>query len=116
MFSCFAFASLVGISIGITSCAIEVKLTAICVITTEMKKYKSINQKKRKKHDKIVLLGKFKLNSIEVLIFKVLIDSNISQDEFALINNVLEEFQEMKEEIKIVMINKLYIKHSCLIV
>ena len=47
LFSCFAFASLVGISIGITSCAIEVKLTAICVITTEMKKYKSINQKKK---------------------------------------------------------------------
>ena len=78
-----------------------------------MKKYKSINQKKRKKHDKIVLLGKFKLNSIEVLISKVLIDSNISHDEFALINNVLEE---MKEEIKIVMINKLYIKQCCLIV
>ena len=115
MFSCFAFASLVGISIGITSCAIEVKLTAICVIT-QMKRYKSINQKKRKKHDKMVLLGKFKLNSMEVLISKVLIDSNISHDEFALINNVPEEFQEMKEEIKIVMINKLYIKHSCLIV
>ena len=62
------------------------------------------------------MLEKFKLNSIEVLISKVLIDSNISHDEFAFINNVLEEFQEMKEEIKIVMINKLYIKQFCLIV
>ena len=46
------FASLVGISIGITSFAIGVK---ICVIAARNKKYKSINKKKRKKPDKIVL-------------------------------------------------------------
>ena len=58
-----AFASLVGISIGITSSAIGVN---ICVITTGIKRHKSINKKKKKKHDKIVLLAKCKLNSIEV--------------------------------------------------
>ena len=57
-------------------------------------------KKKRKKHDKIVLLAKSKLNSMEVLISKSLIDSNISHDEFVLINNVLKEFYDMKEEIK----------------
>ena len=62
---------------------------------------KSIIKKKKKKHDKIVLLAKFKLNSIEVLISKALIDSNISHDEFVLINNVLKEYEEMKEEVKI---------------
>ena len=46
------------------------------------------------------MLAKSKLNSIEVLIYKALIDSNISHDEFALINNVLKEFYDMKEEIK----------------
>ena len=56
--------------------------------------------KKKKKHDKIVLLAKSKLNNIQVLIFKALIDSNISHDEFALINNVLKEHDNMKEEIK----------------
>ena len=35
---------------------------------------------------------KFKLNGIEVLISKDLMDSNISHDEFILINNVLKEF------------------------
>ena len=44
----FAFASLVGVQIGIASSTIELK---ICVITTGIKKYKSIN-KKNKKHDK----------------------------------------------------------------
>ena len=45
-------------------------------------------KKKKKKHDKIVLLGKDKLNTIEVLISKVLIDSYISHDEFVSMNNV----------------------------
>ena len=40
------------------------------------------------------------LNGIEVLISKALIDSNISHDEFALINDVLKEYEEMKDEIK----------------
>ena len=93
----WAFASLVGIPIGITSSVIGLK---ICVITAGIKKYKSIIKKKKKKHDKIVLLAKSKLNSIEVLISKALIDSNISHDEFVLINNVLKEFYDMKEELK----------------
>ena len=64
------------------------------------KKYKSIIKKKKKKNDKIVLLAKTKLKSIEVLISKVLFDSVISYDEFVLINNVLKGYDEMKEEIK----------------
>ena len=71
----------------------------ICAIAAGIKKYKSIIKKKRK-HDKTVLLAKSKLNSIEVLISKVLIDSNISHDGFVLINNVLKEYDDMKEEKK----------------
>ena len=89
------FAPLVGIPIGITSSVVGLE---ICVITTGIKKYKS--KIKKKKHFKIVLLAKSKLNSMEVLISKGLIDSNISHDEFILINNVLKEFYDMKEKIK----------------
>ena len=46
------------------------------------------------------MLGKSKLKSIEVLISKVLIDSNISDDESSLINNVPKEFDDINEEIK----------------
>ena len=63
-----AFASLVGIPIGTTNSAIGLKL---CVITAGIKKYKSMIKKKKKKHDKIVLLAKSKLNSIEDLIVKI---------------------------------------------
>ena len=62
-----------------------------------IKKYKSIIQKKKKKCDKIVLLAKTKFNSMEVLISKALINSNISHDEFALVN-VLKEYEDMKIE------------------
>ena len=62
-----AFASLVGIPIRTTS---SIKGLKIYVITTAVKKYKSKIKKKRKKHDKIVLLAKSQLNNIEVLISK----------------------------------------------
>ena len=57
-------------------------------------------KKKKKKHDKIVLLVTSKLNSVKVLVSKALINSIIFLDEFVLINNVLKENNEMKEEIK----------------
>ena len=46
------------------------------------------------------MVAKSELNSVEVLISKALIDSVFSHDEFVLINNVLKEYNEMKEEIK----------------
>ena len=82
-----SFASLVGIPIGITSSANGLK---ICAITAEIKKYKSIIKKKNKKHNKIVLLAKSKLNSMEVLTSNAFIESVISQGEFILINNVIK--------------------------
>ena len=79
-----ASAYFIGISIGIMSSAIGLKIHAI---TARIKIYKSINDKKKKKHDKIVSIAKSKLNRIEVLISKSLIDSNISHDELVSINN-----------------------------
>ena len=92
-----ASASLIDIPIRITSSAKGLK---ICAITAEIEKYKSMIKKKKKKHDKIVLIAKSKLNSIEVLISKALIDYKFSHDEFVLINNVVKEYDEMKEKIK----------------
>ena len=52
------------------------------------------------------MLVKPKLNRTEVLISKALIDSNISHDEFVLKNNVLKEYNDMKKNLKILIINK----------
>ena len=46
------------------------------------------------------MLAKAKLNSVEVLISKGLIDLNITHDEMVSINNVQKEYDNMKEEIK----------------
>ena len=58
-------------------------------------------------HDKILSFAKSKLNSLEVLISKALIDSNISHDKFFLVNNMPKEFGDIKGEIKNLMINKI---------
>ena len=85
----------ISIPVGIASLGLK-----ICVITAEIKKYNSINKKKEKKHNKVLLLAKFKSNSIEVLISKALIDSNITHDEFVSINHVLRRCDDMKNEIR----------------
>ena len=46
------------------------------------------------------LLGQTKLDTIEVLISKALMDSYINYDEFVSVNNVLREYNKMKEEFK----------------
>ena len=83
------------ILIGIKGSTIRLK---ICAVTGSIKKYNSIIKKKKKKYDKIVLLAKAQLNNIEVLISKVLIDSNINHDEFLLINNVLRNMTVWKKK------------------
>ena len=73
----FWICSLVCVLVGITSSAVGLK---ICEITVGNEKYKSIIKNKKKKYEEIALLGKAKLNNIEIL--KSLIDSYISHDEF----------------------------------
>ena len=84
---------MLGIFKGTTSNTIELKIYAIAA---GIKKSKSVIKKKKKKHDKIVLLAKSYLNSIA----KALINSIISHDELVLINNMLKEYDDMKEEIE----------------
>ena len=62
----------------------------------------------KEKHDKIVLLRKDKLNTIEVLISKALIDSYISHNEFVSVNNVLREYNEIKNSMQYVKTMEIY--------
>ena len=81
----------------ITSSTIGLQLSPIAA---GIKTFKSIIKKKKEKHNKRVLLAKSKLNVIKVLISKTLADSVISYDEFVLINNILKEYNKIKEEMK----------------
>ena len=94
----FCFCFFCWCFIRITSYAVGLK---IYVITVGIKKYMSISKEKKNKHQKIVLSAKSKLDSIEVLIYKILINLIIIHDKFVLINNILKEFYGMKKKIKI---------------
>ena len=88
-----AYASLVCVPVGITGSTVGIK---VCIITAGIEKYKSITKKKKKKHEKIVLLGIYKLNTIEVLISKALMDSYISNEECISVNYLLREYNEIE--------------------
>ena len=45
----------------------------------------------------MVLLANSKLNNIQILISMALIDSNVTHDEFVLINNMLRQYGNMKK-------------------
>ena len=73
------FTSVVGAPVGISSAI----FTLVFSLTKELiKKLLSITRNKNKKHDKILMLAKSKLNSIETLVSQILIDMEISQEEF----------------------------------
>ena len=67
----------------------------ISVITATIKKYQSIP-----KNVKIVLLAKNKLNTIEILIFKALRNLCNCNEKFFVVNNVLQEYNQTKKQIK----------------
>ena len=70
-----AFVSSVDIPTRITS---SVAATKLCATTAGIKKYKLIIKKMKNKYDKIMLLVKTTLNTLEILITK---NPNISHDE-----------------------------------
>ena len=75
-------ASVVGAPAGIASAS----LTLIFSLTIGIiKKLLSITRNKKKKHDKILMLAKSKLNSTETLVSQALADMEISHEEFIVI-------------------------------
>ena len=72
-------ASLVDISKEILSSTIALN---ICAIMTRIKTNKSINKKKKKKHNEMALLAKTNLDCIKGLISRCLTNSNIEHNTF----------------------------------
>ena len=71
--------SVVGVPIGIA----EASFTLIFSLTTGIiKKLLRITRNKKKKHEKILMLAKSNLNSIETLVSYALIDMEITHEEF----------------------------------
>ena len=96
------FTSIVGAPVGIASAS----LTLIFSLTTGIvKRLLNITRNKKKKHDKILMLAKSKLNSIETLISQALIDMDLSNEEFVTILKEKDKYEKMKENLRIKMKN-----------
>ena len=88
--SIISFTSVIEAPAGIASAS----FTLIFSLTTGIiKKLLSITRNKKKKHDKILMLAKSKLSSIETLVSQALIDMEISHEEF---NAIIREKKNMR--------------------
>ena len=94
--SIVSYVSVVGIPAGITGASLNL------VFTLGMGISKSLLNltKKRKKHNKIIVLAKNKLNTIDTLLSSALNDSKISHEEFSNIITEKNIYENIKENIK----------------
>ena len=89
------FRSVAVAPIGIASAS----FTLIFPLTTGIvKKLLSITRIKKKKHDKIFMLAKNKLNSIQNLVSQALTDMEISHEEFVVIFKEKYKYEKMKKK------------------
>ena len=86
------FATVIGIPVGITSASISL---AFSLCTGLVKKI--IKSNKKKKYNKIVMLARSKLNSIENKISKALMNNQISHEDFMTVINEERNYRELKE-------------------
>ena len=95
--SIISFTCVVGAPVKIAGAS----FTLIFSLTTGIiKKLLSTTRSKKKKHDKILVLAKSKLNSIEALVSQALIDMEISHEEFITILNEKSKYEKMKENMR----------------
>ena len=101
--SIISFTSIIGAPVGIASAS----FTLIFSLTTGIiKKLLSITRNKKKKHDKILMLTKSKLNSIETLVSQAFIDMEISHEEFNVIIREKQKYERMKENMRNVSVGQ----------
>ena len=92
-----SYASVVGISAGITGASLTLVFTIGTGISKSLLK---LTKKRKKKHNKIIVLAKNKLNTIDTLLSSALNDSEISHEEFTNIINEENIYEIIKENIK----------------
>ena len=91
--SIISFTSVVRAPVGIASAS----FTLIFSLTTGIiKKLLSITRNKKKKHDKILVLAKSNLSSIETLVPQALTDMKITHEELIRILKEKDKYEKMK--------------------
>ena len=78
-----------------TSCGLTFSITS-----GFLKKFLKTIRNKKKKNNKIIMLARSKLNSIESKISKALMDNEISHEDFMTILKEEKKYRELKESIR----------------
>ena len=95
--SIISLTSVIGAPLGIASAS----FTLIFSLTTGIvKKLLNKTRKKKKKHDKILMLAQNKLNSIDTLISQALIDMDINHEEFITILKEKVRYEVIKDNLR----------------
>ena len=92
-----SYASVVGIPAGITGAYLTLVFTIGTGISKSLLK---LTKKRKKKRNKIIVLAKNKLNTIDKLLSSTLNDSEISDEEFSNIITEANIYENIKENIK----------------
>ena len=92
-----SFATVIGAPVGIVSASFSL---AFSISTGLIKNLLKTTRNKKKKHNKIVMLARSKLNSIESKISEALINNEISHEDFMTIINEEKKYRELKESIR----------------
>ena len=92
-----SFAAVIAEPVGIVSVSFSLTFSIYRGI---VKKLLKTTRKKKKKYNKIVMLARSKLNSIESKISKALMDNEISHEDFETIINEEKKYRELKESIR----------------
>ena len=91
-----SFATVIGMPVGIASASFSLTFS---ISTAIVKKLLKTTQNK-KKHNKIIMLARSKLNSIESKVSEALINSEISHEDFMIIINEEKKYRELNESIR----------------
>ena len=97
MLSIASYASVVGIPAGITGASLTLVFTVGTGISKSLLK---LTKKRKEKHNKINVLAKNKLNTIDTLLSNALNDSIISHEGFTNIITEKNIYENIKENIK----------------
>ena len=91
-----SFATVIGAPVGMMSASCSL---AFSITTAFVKTFLKTTRNKKKNHNKIVMLARSKLNSIESKISEALINNDISFEDFITIINGEKKYRELKESI-----------------
>ena len=110
--SIISLMSVARIPVGITSASLTLSFSLTTVI---VKKLLSITRNKKEKPNKILMLAKSKLSSIEILASQALIDMETSHEEFVPIFKEKVKYEKMKENVRNVSEKQENMRLNCVI-